>query len=109
MKIVYYPLNLKKRKEKETGNILFQDVGIDLVFLLLLLNTTKNNPGHYMKNICRETWKDGEKTDQSGTSGPKELHGGEVSGFYFCLRYPKLVAEESGTQRHQLVLHRKAQ
>lgn len=82
-----------KEKEKETFS--FRTMEWTQFFLILWLNTTRNNPGHYIKNICKETWEDGEKkTDQSGTLGPKELHGGEVPGFYFCLRCPKLAVKE---------------
>lgn len=53
----------------------------------------------YIWNKHKEIMKDGEKkAEQLGTQGPKAWHRGELAGFSRCLIYPRLGAEEAGTQ-----------
>lgn len=48
-----------------------------------------------MQNKHKNTLKDKEKkADQPGHLGCEKSHTGEFSGLSFCLRYPRLVAEE---------------
>ena len=53
-------------------------------FLVFPLSTTKNLVC-YINNKYKTTLKGEKKTNQLGTLGPKEQHGGEFFGFSFCL------------------------
>lgn len=66
-----------------------------MYFSLSLLLSRTNNPGRCIQSKPKKALKGGEEAHPPCTSEPEERHGSEFSGHSFCLRDPRLTAEEA--------------